>query len=78
MEYRITIKGRNGQILFFDRKDENQLQWIVNLSPDHIKNDQHTHERCGIVHEYSVSRLEAVLRVEPYEWTAVPMHWQSE
>ena len=44
---KITIRGRNGQIIFFDDKDRKKFSDICGYLPDHLSNDLRTWERCG-------------------------------
>ena len=66
----ITIRGRNGHMLFFDEGDEKVFVWACSLLPHHMRNDLRTYERCGIVRHLIVERDHATLEVELWEWTA--------
>ena len=70
METTITIRGRNGRMLFFDEADEKVFVWACSLLPSHLKNDQRHYERCGIVRHLIVERDHATLEVELWESSA--------
>ena len=63
----ITIRGRKGQMLFFDEEDERVFVWACSLLAHHLRNDLRTYERCGRATHIIVERDHAVVEVEPWD-----------
>ena len=66
----ITIRGRRGQMLFFDEEDERVFVWACSLLTHHLRNDLRTYERCGRATHIIVERDHATLEIELWESTA--------
>ena len=66
----ITIRGRKGQMLFFDEEDERVFVWACSQLPSMLANDMRTVERCGKATHIIVERDHAVVEVETWQWTA--------
>ena len=63
----ITIRGRKGQMLFFDEEDERVFVWACSQLPSMLANDMRTVERCGKATHIIVERDHAVVEVEPWD-----------
>lgn len=71
METTVIIRGTKGAALFFDDSDRQTFRWACSLLPSRLADNLRTLERCGVVHAIQfTSDREAVLRLEPVEWTA--------
>ena len=69
MERIIKIKGRQGQILFFDDEDRQTFRWACSLLPNHMRNDLKTYERCGIATRIDFSKDTSIVRCDAWEWS---------
>lgn len=67
---KITIRGRNGQIVFFDDQDRGMFRWACSLLPSHLSNDLRTYERCGKATKFTFYTDRVEIEAEPWDWSS--------
>ena len=65
---KITIRGSNGQIIFFDDQDRGMFRWACSLLPDHLSNDLRTYERCGKAVKFTFYTDRVEIEAEAWDW----------
>ena len=70
METTITIRGRRGQIIFFDDEDRGTMTWALSLLPHHMRNDLRTYERMGKANRFEFAPGSVTIHVDLWESSA--------